>query len=155
MTEKSRTRERIEAGRKTARSGYIPSVRERRKMLRRMLTLFVSHREAAYAVLEGDLGRSRQGAIVSEILPLIKTIKYLMRHLPSLSSAQRRKIPWINFPGRTYDIPEPYGTVLVAGSWNFPFLPAFPSAVLFCLPIISPHKRIQKLRYLSKKTEAP
>ena len=91
MTEKKRTLERIEAGRKTARSGYIPSVRERRKMLRRMLVLLVSHSEAAYAVLEGDLGRSRQGAIVSEILPLIKTIKYLMRHLPALTSAQRRK----------------------------------------------------------------
>ena len=99
MIEKIRTRERIEAGKKTARSGYIPSVRERRKMLRRMLVLLVSHREAAYAVLEGDLGRSRQGAIVSEILPLIKTIKYLMRHLPSLTSARRCSIPWINFRG--------------------------------------------------------
>ena len=60
MTEKNRTYERIEAGKKMARSGYTPSVRERRKFLRRMLILLVSHREAAYAVLEGDLGRSRQ-----------------------------------------------------------------------------------------------
>ena len=160
MTEKKRTLERIEAGRKTVRSGYIPSVRERRKMLRRMLVLLVSHSEAAYAVLEGDLGRSRQGAIVSEILPLIKTIKYLMRHLPALTSAQRRRLPWINFPGRTYDIPEPYGTVLIAGSWNFPLLQALEAVagayasgnrVVVKLPAQAP-KSAQFIRWIIEET---
>ena len=76
MTGRSRILDRIDAGRAAAAAGRIPGVRERRKILRRMLVLLVSHREAAYSVLADDLGRSRQSAIVSEIIPLISTIKY-------------------------------------------------------------------------------
>ena len=160
MTERTRTLERIEAGRKIAYSGHIPSVRERRKMLRRMLVLLVSHREAAYDVLEGDLGRSRQGAIISEILPLIKTIKYLMRRLNFLCAPRRRGIPWINYPGKTYDIPEPYGTVLIAGSWNYPLLQALEAAagayasgnrVVVKLPAKAP-KSAQFIRWIIEET---
>ncbi len=124
MSERSRTRERIEAGQEAVRNGVIPSVRERRKILRRMLILLVSHREAAYSVLAGDLGRSRQGAIVSEMLPLIRTIKYLIRKLPALVAARRTSTAWINLPGKVYNQPRPYGHVLIAGSWNFPLLQA-------------------------------
>lgn len=160
MTEKDRTSERIEAGQKIVRSGKVSSVRERRKRLKRMLVLLVSHREAAYSVLEGDLGRSRQGAIVSEILPLIKTVKYLIRHLPALSSSRRQILPWINCPGKLYSVPEPYGSVLIAGSWNYPLLQALEmvagayasgNRVVVKLPEKAP-KSAQFIRWLVEET---
>ena len=120
--EQTKVFERIAAGRQAALNRRIPSVRERRKMLKRMLTLLISHREALYSVLADDLGRSRQAAIVSEVLPLIKVIKYLIRKLPALTSPRSFPISWINWPGCGYFVPEPYGQVLVAGSWNYPLL---------------------------------
>lgn len=124
MTGRSRILDRIDAGRAAAAAGRIPGVRERRKILRRMLVLLVSHREAAYSVLADDLGRSRQSAIVSEIIPLISTIKYLIRKLPSLTAESRSRVAFINFPGRGYQVPEPFGHVLIYGSWNYPLLSA-------------------------------
>ena len=124
MTERSRLFDRIEAARKAARAGHIPSLRERRKILKRLLVLLVSHREAACAVLNEDLGRSRQGALAVELLPLIWSIKKLMAFLGGLSSLTPHYLSWLNFPGAGYSRPEPYGNVLIASSWNFPLLQA-------------------------------
>ena len=122
MTEKIRLFERIESGRTAVRAGRIPGLRERRKTLKRLLILLVSHREAAYSVLADDLGRSRQAAIWSEMLPLIQTLKYLIRKLPSLASPRRLPVNWVNFPAREKIFPEPLGHVLIAASWDFPIL---------------------------------
>jgi len=122
MTDRNRIFERIRSGREAVRSGAFPSVKERRKTLRRMLVLLVSHSEAAYSVLADDLGRSRQNAVISEFLPLIRSIKGMIRRLPSLAAPRRRRVSWINFPARGRAVPFPYGHVLIAGAWDLPLL---------------------------------
>ena len=122
MTDRNRIFDRIRSGREAVRSGRIPSVKERRKTLRRMLVLLVSHSEAAYSVLAEDFGRSREGAVVSEFLPLVRAVRSMIRSLPALAASRHRGVSWINFPARARAVPVPYGHVLIAGAWDLPLL---------------------------------
>lgn len=122
MTDRDRIFERIRAGREAVRAGRISSVKDRRKTLRRMLVLLVSHSEAAYSALADDFGRSRECAVVSEFLPLVRAVRTMIRSLPVLASSRRRGVSWINFPARARAVPVPCGQILVSGAWDLPLL---------------------------------
>lgn len=57
------------------------------------------------------------------LLDCLREVDYMIPHLSDLMSAKSRtsEISWINFPARAEIVPEPLGTVLIVGTWNYPF----------------------------------
>jgi len=49
-------------------------------------------------------------------------VHHSLRHLKKWAQPQKRKIPWIDWPGKSYIHPEPKVVVLIIGPWNYPFL---------------------------------
>ncbi|GGF79763.1 aldehyde dehydrogenase family protein [Alteromonas lipolytica] len=85
--------------------------------LQRML----SENEQAFAeALRADLGKSETEAFTTEIGFLISDIRHTKKHLRQWMKAQKVSTPVLAQPARSYLQPEPLGTVLIIGAWNYP-----------------------------------
>ncbi len=114
--------DRLEARRALADACDYPSVGERKKRLRRLLSLLIEYRRVAAAALRDDLGKPEFESYSTELLPLTSILRYLIRRLPGLARPRRAGVSWMNFPATGRLIPEPYGQVLVVATWNYPLL---------------------------------
>ena len=114
--------DRLKARRQRADAGDYPDVKHRRTRLKKLLSLLIERREAAMSALNDDLGKSKFESLSTELLPLAGILRYLIRKLPSLARRRRVGVSWMNFPASGYVVPEPYGTVLVVATWNYPLL---------------------------------
>lgn len=113
---------RLAERRKLADDCVYPEVAERRKRLKKLLSLVIEHREAAAAALRDDLGKSAFESCSTELLPLTGILRYLIRKLPKLARTRHVGVSWMNFPASGRIVPEPYGLVLVVATWNYPLL---------------------------------
>jgi aldehyde dehydrogenase (NAD+) len=68
-----------------------------------------------------DIGRPATETYTSEIYIVIKEIDLLLKNLKRWAKPIRVKTPPILWPAKSYLQYEPYGTVLILGSWNYPF----------------------------------
>lgn len=62
------------------------------------------------------------------ITPIIKGIEHAISHLNSWVSPRPVKTSLLVGNGTSRVVPEPYGTVLVIGSWNYPLFTALAPA---------------------------
>ncbi len=103
-------------------SGARIPVETRRAGLRRLLALLRENRAKVFAALSADLGKSEAEAAMTEFLPLVDALRFLIRRLPKLAAPKRVPVAAVNFPARGRVVPEPYGLVLVVAAWNYPLL---------------------------------
>lgn len=73
--------------------------------------------EALYA----DLKKSRYDAFSSELSLVYRELTFMMKNIGRWSRKQRVRTNLVNFPARSYLLPEPYGVTYIAGAWNFPY----------------------------------
>ncbi len=74
-----------------------------------------------YSALEKDLGKSQIEAYMTEVGLTINEIDYMIKNIKRLSKHKRVKTPLMFVGGSSFIAPEPYGTVLIIGPWNYPF----------------------------------
>ena len=68
-----------------------------------------------------DLNKGEFEVVVSELGVVMKELNYMLKHLKKLSRPKRVLTSITNLISSGYKISEPYGTVLVASPWNYPF----------------------------------
>ena len=74
------------------------------------------------AALKADLGKSEQEAYMTELGLVYSSLKYTKKHLRKWSKPKRVKTPLVNFRGKSWRLPSPYGNVLIMSPWNYPIL---------------------------------
>lgn len=101
--------------------GQTRSVKFRKAQLSALLAA-VKNRGAEIAdALHADLGKNGFESYTSEIAMVTGEIKYLLKHVGSLSKPRRVRTAALSFPGKSKIYPEPYGVALVMSPWNYPF----------------------------------
>lgn len=73
------------------------------------------------SALQADLGKGEVEAWSSEIGFCIGDIAHTLKHLKKWMSPRKVSTPVAALPGRSYLQPEPLGTVLIIGAWNYPW----------------------------------
>lgn len=104
-------------------------VKFRRAMLQKLLTYLQDHRQQAMTALYDDLHKSEFEAMATEFVPLVSALKYMIRHLRQFAAARNCGVSMLNFPASGHLVPEPYGQVLIAATWNYPLLLALEPVV--------------------------
>ncbi len=89
----------------------------RLKDLRRKLS---AGRREILSALFSDLNKSEAEAMMSEWLPVMKSLDYFIRHTRRLAGRRHASLSMFNWPGRGWLQPEPRGVVLIAATWNYP-----------------------------------
>lgn len=108
--------------RDTFKSGRTKSIDWRRQQLKAMERLALENEQAIAAALEQDLGRKPFEAWLADIASVAGEAKDAAKHVGKWAKRRYRMLEMSQLPGRGWVEYEPYGTVLVIGAWNFPFV---------------------------------
>ena len=103
-------------------SGSRMTVAERKAALNKLIALLKENREKIFSALYDDLHKSENEAAISEYIPLLTSLRYLVKNLRSFAAPEYAGASIANFGGRGKIIKDPYGTVLVISTWNYPLL---------------------------------
>ncbi len=85
------------------------------------LSAMLSERQKEFSdALFEDLGKCKQEAYVTEIAFLQSDIKHALKHLKKWMKARKKSSPLVAQPAKSFVHPEPLGSVLIIGAWNYP-----------------------------------
>ncbi|MFT4655224.1 MAG: aldehyde dehydrogenase (NAD+) [Patiriisocius sp.] len=102
-------------------SGATQSLSWRKRQLNAFLKLLVTEEKAVAEALHKDLHKSPEESFVTEVGYLIKDVKLLLKNVESWMKPKSVGTPLLAMPAKSIIKPEPLGTCLVIGAWNYPF----------------------------------
>ena len=89
--------------------------------LNKLDVLLKSNEKLLYEAIYSDFKKSEFDTYVSELALLYHDIKDAKRNLRKWARIKRVGTNMLNFPAKSYIIPEPLGVCLVIGAWNYPY----------------------------------
>jgi len=108
--------------RKTFATGRTRSVEWRKQQLKAIEKMMTENEGAIAVALEKDLGREPFEAWLADIAPTEGEAKDAAKNVRKWMRRKYRLLEMSQLPGRGWIEYEPYGTVLIIGAWNFPFV---------------------------------
>ena len=89
------------------------------KLLREAIQIFEPEIMAA---LKEDLGKSSSESYMTEVGMTMAELSYMEKNIHRLARKKYVPTPLAQFCAESYEVPEPYGVVLVMSPWNYPFM---------------------------------
>ncbi len=94
----------------------------RKKALLRLKRTILYYEKEIEEALYKDLGKSDFEAYMTEVGMTLSELNYVEKHLRSWIKKRSVLTPLAHFPAKSFEVPEPYGTVLIMAPWNYPFM---------------------------------
>ncbi|MDD2628597.1 MAG: aldehyde dehydrogenase family protein [Limnochordia bacterium] len=114
----------IEAVYDKARRAQLPwsqlPVKERVRYLHELQASVLEQRDSLCQVVSKDTGKPKLECLVTEVAPILDTIKYMQRNACSILNAHRVPTPPLLYGRRSSIEYMPRGVVLVISPWNYP-----------------------------------
>lgn len=99
-----------------------PCLKRRRANLVKLRAVVLAHRREVEDAISTDFGnRSRHETDIMELLGVVQSIDYLLRHLRRFMKPERRHVAAFHRAGRAYVEYQPKGVIGVMAPWNYPF----------------------------------
>ncbi|MGZ2416879.1 4,4'-diapolycopenoate synthase [Staphylococcus caledonicus] len=95
-------------------------IKFRKQQLKLLSKSIKNHENELLEALKHDLGKSAVEAYATEIGITLKSIKMARKELKNWAKTKQVDTPIFMFPSKSYIKPEPYGTVLIIGPFNYP-----------------------------------
>ncbi|TDM00703.1 aldehyde dehydrogenase [Macrococcus carouselicus] len=93
----------------------------RKKQLKALRKEIKTREKDILAALAHDLGKGKLEGYASEIGIVLKSISMFIKEMKNYSKVETINTPLMQFPGKSYIMREPLGTVLIIGPFNYPF----------------------------------
>ncbi|MCW5910581.1 MAG: aldehyde dehydrogenase family protein [Cyclobacteriaceae bacterium] len=94
----------------------------RKKLLKKLEEYVLKNRDRIQKALKADLGKSATEVDITEIYPVVSSIKHTVANLVNWVAPEPVDAP-LTYLGTSSEIHyEPKGVCLVIGPWNFPFM---------------------------------
>ncbi|XID95974.1 aldehyde dehydrogenase [Paenibacillaceae bacterium WGS1546] len=101
-------------------SGATRSLAFRKEQLKKLREALRRAEPELFAALKSDLNKSEKEAYTTEIGIVLTEIRTVLRHLRRWAKPKRVRTPMTHFGASSRIHPEPYGTTLIIGPWNYP-----------------------------------
>lgn len=111
----------VSAQRTFFRSGITQTVEFRIMQLNKFNDALRSNEQKLLDAIHADLKKSRYDTFTSELSLIYREISFMTKNIKQWSRKQRVRTNLVNFPARSYLLPEPYGVTYIAGAWNYPY----------------------------------
>jgi aldehyde dehydrogenase (NAD+) len=112
-------------------SNQTKDVDFRIRQLKKFKKILKENEDLLYQAIFEDFGKSEFETYVSELSLLYHELNNFIKNSKKWSQRKKVSTGFANFPAKSYLIPEPLGTTLVIGAWNYPYqlslLPALSS----------------------------
>lgn len=89
--------------------------------LKKFKSLLKENEDLLYDAIYKDFGKSKFETYISEMSLVYHELDVFIKKVKKWSKRKRVSTNFANFPSKSYIIPEPLGTTLVIGAWNYPF----------------------------------
>jgi aldehyde dehydrogenase (NAD+) len=89
--------------------------------LKKLRTVLKENEKLLYQAIYADFQKSVFDTFTSELSILYTEIDETINNVKSWAKKEKVKTNLINFPAKSYIIPEPLGVTLLIGAWNYPF----------------------------------
>jgi len=104
----------------TFSSGKTRSIEWRHSQLLALKQMLEENEKSIYKALHDDLGKCEFEAHVSEYAFVLKDISLFLKKTKTWAKTRNLSTPLLLQPGHSKITPEPLGTVLIMGAWNYP-----------------------------------
>ena len=102
-------------------SNRTKNVNFRIAQLTRFKKVLKENENLLYKAIYEDFGKSEFETYVTELSLLYHEINNCVKNIRKWSKRKKVSTGFMNFPAKSYIIPEPLGTTLVIGAWNYPY----------------------------------
>ncbi|MEH6386140.1 MAG: aldehyde dehydrogenase family protein [Colwellia sp.] len=92
----------------------------RKQQLQAIKRLVIENEAQLLKALQEDLAKPTLEAWITEISYVTSDVDHVCKHLNSWVKPTRVSTPIVAQPGKSFIKPEPQGTVLIIGAWNYP-----------------------------------
>jgi aldehyde dehydrogenase (NAD+) len=97
------------------------SISFRIEQLRKLKKLLIDNEQRLNNAIYDDFRKSAFDNYTCEIAIIYNEIDHAIKNVRKWSTWKSVRTNLINFPAKSYIIPEPYGVSLVIGAWNYPY----------------------------------
>jgi aldehyde dehydrogenase (NAD+) len=101
-------------------SNATKSVAFRIAQLDRLRSVLRANETAIFAAIHSDYQKSAFDSFLTEFLVVYDDLEAAIQHVSQWAETKRVPTNLLNWPSRSYIIPEPLGVTLVIGAWNYP-----------------------------------
>lgn len=102
-------------------SNQTKDLNYRIEQLQRLKTLLLSNQNSLNEAIYADFGKSPFETFTNEFGLVFLDIDEACCKLKKWAKRKRVRTNWVNFPAKSYIIPEPLGVSLIIGAWNYPY----------------------------------
>jgi len=106
----------------TFSSGKTKLLPWRIEQLVQIRKMVVEQQDKIFVAMQQDLGRCDMESWTAELGGVISEVDHSLKHLKKWVKPRKVPTPIIAQPGKSYILPEPLGTILIIGAWNYPLL---------------------------------
>ncbi|WP_297818706.1 aldehyde dehydrogenase family protein [uncultured Paraglaciecola sp.] len=103
-------------------SGKTKPLPWRIEQLTQIRKMVVEQQDKIFVAMQQDLGRCNMESWTAELGGVISEVDHSLKHLKKWVKPRKVPTPIIAQPGKSYMLPEPLGTILIIGAWNYPLL---------------------------------
>lgn len=93
----------------------------RKAQLKKLKALLIANEDKLNKAIYKDFKRSAKENLLVDLYPTYNTINNAISKLDYWAKTKKVKTSVLNFPAKSYVKPEPFGTSLVIGAWNYPY----------------------------------
>ncbi|GAA4279283.1 aldehyde dehydrogenase [Aquimarina mytili] len=112
------------------------------KELKRLKNILKKNEASLYNAIYKDFKKSEFETYVTELSIIYHEIDLALVKVNKWAKKKKASTGLANLPGKSYIIPEPFGTVLVIGAWNYPYqlslCPAIAAIAAGCTVVLKP-----------------
>lgn len=101
-------------------SGQTKDIDYRLKQLKSLRSTLENYENEIYDALYADLNKSAQEVFMTELSIVNEELNYMLSHLRKLAKPKRIIPSLSQLPGNLKILREPYGSVLIFSTWNYP-----------------------------------
>ncbi|MFK5879360.1 MAG: aldehyde dehydrogenase [Flavobacteriaceae bacterium] len=123
-------------------SNATKDIKFRKQQLQKLFDVLKENEQLMFDAIYTDFKKSSFDTFTTELALVYSDIKEAIKKVNTWSSNKNKKTNILNFPAKSYVVPEPLGVSLVIGAWNYPyqlsFAPAVSAIVAGCTVILKP-----------------
>lgn len=122
MVDKEKILAQIQEQRENQISSPLKDPKYRVQLLKKLRCNIQQMEGEILQALQQDLGKSRVEGYMCEVGMVLSELNYMIKHLRKFAKPKKVSSPIAQFPAKSYQVPTPYGVVLIISPWNYPFM---------------------------------